>query len=94
MQGWVVGEGQPAGGGGAGFLKLASKSLFCTEDVVVEVKVSQKAAAAMNRIPGIIGEVVGDSAALFLDLVHHRGMKRQYPCDENQFGAQCADLIE
>ena len=43
----------------------------------VVVKVVQKAAAPMNRIPGVVCEVVDYAAASLLDRIEDRGLERK-----------------
>ena len=69
MQSWVVGERQPAGGRGSCLFQPFAEGLFCAENMVVVTKVSQKAAAAMNRIPGVVCEVVSDLPTSLLDRI-------------------------
>ena len=60
----VVGKGQPTGAAGAGRLQPLPQGLFGAEDVVVAGQVGQEAAAPVDRVPGVVGEVVHDPPAL------------------------------
>ena len=90
----VVGKGEPAGAWRPRRLQAPPQGLLGAEDVVVMAEVGQKQAAPVDRIPGIIGEVVHHLSPLALHRLEDPGCQGQDACYHHKRGVFGPDALQ